>query len=84
MLRNLMPNLMPQSATSMTITVEIREVYGEQKVYPICDKAQLFANIAGTKTLTHHTLIQVEQLGYLIQVQRAPIRIPGLKSAAFN
>ncbi|HZT12702.1 MAG TPA: hypothetical protein VFA29_07855 [Candidatus Baltobacteraceae bacterium] len=50
----------------MTIQIEVKNVYGELKVYPACEKAALFAKIAGTKTLTHHTLCQIEALGYEI------------------
>ena len=44
------------------IEVEVRSVYGEKKVYPICEKAKLFAEIAGTKPMTHRLLTQIEAL----------------------
>ena len=50
----------------MTITVEVKSVYGQLKVYPVCSGAKLFAEIAGSKTLTHATLSKVEALGYEI------------------
>jgi hypothetical protein len=34
---------------------EIKKVYGEEKVYPVCEDAKTFAQIAGTKTLTLET-----------------------------
>ena len=49
-----------------TIEIEVRNIYGESKVYPVCDKAKTFASIAGTTTLTHGTLCLVERLGYVI------------------
>jgi hypothetical protein len=52
--------------TQPSIVVEVRDVYGIPKVYPVCAKARLFAEIAGSKTLTHATLTRVESLGYLI------------------
>lgn len=50
----------------MEIKVENRSVYGEWKVYPACADARRFAEIAGTKTLTHQTLCLIEALGYTI------------------
>lgn len=44
--------------------IEIRSVYGWNKAYPISQSAITLARIAGTKTLTRQTLIQVENLGY--------------------
>jgi hypothetical protein len=51
-----------------TIKVTIKDVYGEQKVYPSCDDAQRFANIAGTKTLTPTSIEMIKLLGYDIDI----------------
>jgi hypothetical protein len=32
----------------MKILVEVRDVYGNRTVYPLCDTAKLFASLAGT------------------------------------
>ena len=53
----------------MKIIIQIKSVYGRDTVYPICEKAKLFASIAGTTTLTHSTLCYVERLGYTIEVK---------------
>lgn len=53
---------------SERITVQVKNVYGEDKVYPVCEKAKLFAEIAGTKTLTESTLKKIKQLGYGLTV----------------
>ena len=34
------------------IIVEIKSVYGNEVIYPVCEHAKLFAELAGTKTLT--------------------------------
>jgi hypothetical protein len=52
------------------IVIEVRSVYGEMKAYPACPRARIFADIAGTITLTRATLNLVEQLGVTI-VSRA-------------
>lgn len=51
-----------------SIKVQIRNVYGNETVYPACPAAVTFAAIAGTKTLTADTLRLVERLGYTIEV----------------
>ena len=54
----------------MQITVKIKNVYGEDKVYPVSDEAILFACIAGTTTLTSSTINMIKQLGYSIWVEQ--------------
>ena len=49
------------------ITVRVDRNYGVKTVYPVSREAQLFARIAGTKTLTRHTLRDVKELGYRIE-----------------
>jgi hypothetical protein len=56
-----------------SITVKIRNVYGEDKVYPVSDEARLFASIAGTTTLTDNTIARIKQLGYAIRVEQQTI-----------
>lgn len=55
----------------MQIVVTIRNVYGNEQIYPVCDAAKAFAAIAGTRTLTRETLKHVRALGYQIQVSAA-------------
>ena len=55
------------------ITVKIKNQYGRDTVIPICDKAKLFARIAGTKTLTAETIRYIKQLKYTIQTESNPI-----------
>ena len=56
----------------MKIQIEMKEVYGETKVYPVCPKAKLFAKIANTKTLTRETLENIERLGYQLELVVQP------------
>ena len=56
----------------MKIQVKIKSVYGTDKVYPVCEKAMLFADIAGTATLTDDTVRAIKTLGYIIKV--TPVR----------
>lgn len=52
----------------MKIQIEMKEVYGDTKIYPVCSKAKLFAQIAGTKTLTKAVLEDIERLGYQLEL----------------
>jgi len=48
----------------MEIKVKLKNVYGQDLVYPACSKSKLFAQIAGTTTLTSETLSKIMFLGY--------------------
>ena len=48
------------------ITVRITEKYGVRRVYPVCDRAKIFASIAKDVTLTDATIKLIKQLGYEI------------------
>ena len=53
----------------MNIVVKMKSVYGNDLIYPVCPKAKLFARIAGSKTLTSHTIRKIYELGYEIAVE---------------
>lgn len=57
----------------MEITVRITNVYGQKTVYPVCETAKIFADIAGTKTLKPTTINSIKALGYTINVQAETI-----------
>lgn len=51
------------------IIVQVRNVYGVDKVYPVCFNAKQFSKIAGTKTLTPEVLTWIKALGYTVEVE---------------
>lgn len=53
----------------MEIFVTVKDVYGVRKIYPACDRAQKFARIAGTKTLTNEAIEAIKALGYTVSVR---------------
>lgn len=57
-----------------TITVRVETYYGVTNIYPVCTKAKLFAQLAGTKTLTSETLQLIKELDYKVET------VPELKS----
>jgi hypothetical protein len=59
----------------MNITVEIREVYGQSKIYPVCDKAKIFADIAGTQTLLPRDIQRIQVLGFEVLVKQRELKL---------
>jgi len=59
----------------LKIVVRVRNIYGNKTVYPVCDKAKIFAQIAGHSTLTSATLDGIRRLGYLIEVQQETVEV---------
>lgn len=54
---------------TMQILIELRDIYGETKAYPANEQAKLFAEMLGTKTLTHRNLRLIERLGFTIETK---------------
>lgn len=54
------------------ITVKQKNVYGKILIYPVCEKAVVFSNLIGTKTLTMNHLNLIEQLGYTVNLIKLP------------
>ena len=52
----------------MFIQVQIKTVYGNDIIYPVCEKAKLFAKFKGQKTITGSDIVIIKQLGYEIKV----------------
>ena len=53
-----------------TITVELKSIYGVQTIYPACHASKLFAQIAGTKTLTRAAVASIKALGFTVEVKQ--------------
>ena len=63
----------------MHLEVEIRTVYGKSLYYPMNDKAQMLAHIAGTETLTAQTLKLAKDMGMTIRFSHTvPEEVEGL------
>jgi hypothetical protein len=52
----------------MKAIIKARSIYGETKFYPANHVAELFAMIAGTKTLTSETLRYMKALGVELEL----------------
>jgi len=51
----------------MALQVQIRNVYGNELVYPVCEQAKLFTQLLGVKTFNHHQIETLKQLGYIFE-----------------
>ena len=51
------------------LTVRITNNYGARAVYPVCETAQKFAALLGTKTFTDEARAKIEALGFTFAVQ---------------
>lgn len=59
----------------MELLIEVRNVYGNETLYPANKAAETFARIAGTKTLKRETVSLAMTLGYTITwaAPKAPV-----------
>jgi hypothetical protein len=60
----------------LTVRIELKDQYGKQVAYPVCDTAKTFADIANSKTLTDQTLLRIAGLGYTIITTQREWRKP--------
>ncbi len=51
-----------------TLKVKIRNVYGQDLVYPACESSKLFALLTNSQTLPERVRRIIKQLGYKIEV----------------
>jgi len=56
-----------------TIIVQKKNSWGNEYVYPVCNKAKLFANISGHKTLVPSVIDCIKALGYKLEQPREEI-----------
>ena len=52
----------------MQIKLQLRTVYGVDRIYPICDKALLFASLAGKKTFDERDVKIIKALGVVVEL----------------
>ena len=57
----------------MNLIVEKKNVYGVERVYPVCNKAKLFARISVNKTLLPEDIELIKKLGYNLTTESEKI-----------
>lgn len=60
---------------SNEITVEVKNVYGNNTIYPVCETAKFFAGLAGTKTLTNDAIRLIKSQGYTVKVKAPEVTV---------
>ena len=57
----------------MDLVVSKKNVYGVERVYPVCTKAKIFATISGNKTLLPEVIEHIKKLGYNLTTESEKI-----------
>jgi hypothetical protein len=56
-----------------TLTVEKKNVYGVDRIYPVCKDAKILTALTGQKTLLDVDIKLIKQLGYTLTTKREEI-----------
>jgi len=55
------------------LLVEIEHHYGKRRVYPICEKARIFAELSHTSTITEDAVEMIKRLGFTFKVKETQL-----------
>jgi len=50
------------------VMVQIKNVYGAEKIYPVNTPGQLLAKLVGQKTLTRDNIAIIREMGFTVEV----------------
>ena len=51
------------------LIVQVKNIYGIDRIYPVCEKSKIFSRIAGLKTLQPTVIDEIKKLGYQIETK---------------
>ena len=54
----------------MNLIVSKKNVYGVERVYPVCNKAKILTALTGNKTLLDVDIKLIKELGYTLTTKR--------------
>jgi hypothetical protein len=57
----------------MQLTIEIKNVYGVERIYAVCNNAKLITKLKQSKTLSKDDISILRELGYTIQTKQPTI-----------
>ena len=57
----------------MKIKVKIGKSYGQERIYPVCDKAKTFAKIANRTCLSRQNIDDIKGMGFEVEVEQATL-----------
>lgn len=55
-----------------TLVLQLKNIYGTNRMYPICQSSRAFAHLTGTKTLSFDDLKDISFLGFRIGFNNIP------------
>ena len=55
------------------LIVEKKNVFGIERIYPVCNKAKILTALTGNKTLLDVDIKLIKQLGYTLTTKREEI-----------
>jgi hypothetical protein len=55
------------------IVVQIKQVYGNDTIYPVCERAKLFTELLGQKSLTFTDMRIIQAMGFKVTIQQPTI-----------
>ena len=67
----------------MQLTIEIKSVYGVQRIYAVCNNAKLITKLKQSKTLNKEDISILRELGYTIETKQPTIQ-KGKKMSIFE
>jgi len=59
----------------MQIVVKRKDVYGTERFYPECPKAEIFVRLSHKKTLDRRELYMIKDLGYEVVIKQDEVAI---------
>lgn len=59
------------------VRVIVRSAYGVERIYPVCDNANIFTRLTGQKTLSNENIKAIRELGFTVTV--VPQTVPSLE-----
>ena len=64
---------MERQKNKMQLIVEIKNVYGVQRIYAVCNNSKLITKLKQSKTLNKEDILILRELGYTIETKQPTI-----------
>jgi len=61
-------NIRKKLMSDKTLKVTVKNVFGNDLVYPYCERSEIFAILTNSKTLTENAIKWIKTLGYNFEV----------------
>lgn len=61
-------------SNKLEIVVRLKTNYGQQTIYPVCERAKTFAKMLDQSTLTPLNIKHIKELGYIVALEPQQMR----------